>query len=104
MMLTADGRVEPVDRARGREAARARVLERLEQVLTPRPTELRLGVAHGDIPEFAETLRADLVERFRPKQILVSPITPVIAAHAGIGAWGVFYQIEDGNKAVRAAL
>jgi fatty acid-binding protein DegV len=25
----------------------------------------------------------------------VTPVTPVIAAHAGIGAWGVFYQNED---------
>lgn len=98
MALTLDGRAEPVDRARGREAARARVLARLEQLLTPRPKQLRLGVAHGDIPEFAETLRAELVERYQPKQIVVSPITPVIAAHTGIGAWGVFYQIEDGTK------
>jgi hypothetical protein len=99
MALTLDGRAEPVDRARGREAARARVLARLDGLLTPRPAELRLGVAHGDIPEFAETLRAELVARYRPKQIVVSPITPVIAAHAGIGAWGVFYQVEDGTNA-----
>jgi fatty acid-binding protein DegV len=26
-------------------------------------------------------------------------VAPVIAAHAGIGAWGVFYQIEDGTNA-----
>ncbi len=98
MALTIEGRAEPVDRARGREAARARVLARLERLLTPRPQQLRLGVAHGDIPEFAETLRAELVDRYQPKQIVVTPITPVIAAHAGIGAWGVFYQIEDGTK------
>jgi len=98
MALTKDGRAEPVDRARGREAARARVLARLERLLTPRPKQLRLGVAHGDIPEFAETLRAELAVRYEPKQIVVSPITPVIAAHAGIGAWGVFYQVEDGTK------
>jgi fatty acid-binding protein DegV len=54
-----------------------------------------LGLAHGDIPEFAEALRAELVARYRPMQCLLTPITPVIAAHAGIGAWGVFYQIED---------
>ena len=59
---------------------------------------MRLGVAHADIPEFAEQLRAELVARYRPKQCLVSPITPVIAAHAGVGAWGVFYQIEDGTN------
>ena len=98
MALTQDGRAEPVDRARGRVAARARILARLDRALTPRPAELRLGVAHGDIPEFAESLRAELVARYEPKQLLVSPITPVIAAHAGIGAWGVFFQVEDGTK------
>jgi DegV family protein with EDD domain len=99
MALTPDGRAEPVDRARGREAARTRIFTLLERALTPRPGLLRLGIAHGDIPEFAAQLRAELAERYQPKEILVSPITPVIAAHTGIGAWGVFYQIEDGTKA-----
>jgi DAK2 domain fusion protein YloV len=96
--LTQDGRADPVGRARGREAARAGILNRLERALTPRPGALRLGIAHGDIPDFAQALRSELAERYQPKEILVSPITPVIAAHAGIGAWGVFYQIEDGTK------
>jgi len=98
MSLTIEGKIEPVARARGREGARKRLLELLDQALTPRPKALRLGVVHGDIPELAETLRAELVARYRPMQCLVSPITPVIAAHAGIGAWGVFYQNEDGTK------
>ena len=96
--LTRDGRADPVSRARGREAARVRILHLLDQVLTPRPALLRLGVAHGDIPEFAAELRDELQRRYAPKELLVSPITPVIAAHAGIGAWGVFYQVEDGTK------
>ncbi len=96
--LTRDGRAEPVDRARGLEAARTRILAWLERALTPRPGALRLGIAHGDIPDFAASLRDELTQRYQPKEILVSPITPVIAAHAGIGAWGVFYQIEDGTK------
>jgi hypothetical protein len=29
---------------------------------------------------------------------LVAPITPVIAAHTGIGAWGILYQVEDGTN------
>src|SRR5436190_8515935 len=37
----------------------------------------------------------ELVSRYRPMQCLVTPITPVIAAHAGIGACGVFFQNED---------
>jgi DegV family protein with EDD domain len=98
MALTPEGRAEPVDRARGHAAARARILARLDAALVPRPAELRLGVAHGNIPDFAAELRDELQARYRPKQILVSPITPVIAAHTGIGAWGVFYQVEDGTK------
>lgn len=97
MSLTIEGRIEPVGRARGREGARKKLLELLDGVLTPRPKALRLGVVHGDIPDFADALRVELVARYRPMQCLVSPITPVIAAHAGIGAWGVFYQIEDNN-------
>jgi len=98
MSLTIEGKIEPVARARGRAGARKRLLELLDRALTPRPKALRLGVVHGDIAEFAETLRAELVARYRPIQCLVTPITPVIAAHAGIGAWGVFYQNEDGTK------
>lgn len=99
MALTMEGKIEAVGRARGREGARKRLLELLDRALTPRPRALRFGVAHGDIPEFADALRAELVARYRPMQCLVTPITPVIAAHAGIGAWGVFYQNEDGTNA-----
>jgi DegV family protein with EDD domain len=98
MALTMEGKIEPVGRVRGRDAARRRILELLDRALTPRPRALRLGVAHGDVPEFADALRAELVARYRPMQCLVTPITPVIAAHAGIGAWGVFYQNEDGTN------
>jgi len=98
MALSPDGSIEPVARARGTPALRRRVLERLDRARARGPQSLRLGVAHADIPEFAEQLRAELVAQYRPKQCLVSPITPVIAAHAGVGAWGVFYQIEDGTN------
>jgi DegV family protein with EDD domain len=104
LSLTIEGRVEPVGRARGVEAARSRVLSLLDQALAGRPSRLRLGIAHADIPEFALELRATLEQRYHPIEILVSPITPVIAAHTGIGAWGVFYQIEDGNKGPAGAL
>jgi DegV family protein with EDD domain len=98
MVVTRDGAIEPAARVRGAAAARRRTLELLDRALASHPRELRLGVVHGDIPEFAEALRVEVVARYRPKQCLVSPITPVIAAHAGVGAWGVFYQIEDGTN------
>jgi len=98
MAVTPEGAIEPAARVRGAAAARRKILELVDQALRPRPREVRIGVVHGDIPAFAEALRAELVARYRPKQCLVSPITPVIAAHAGVGAWGVFYQVEDGTN------
>jgi DegV family protein with EDD domain len=103
MAPTIEGKIEPIGKVRGKEAARRRILELLDRALTPRPGALRLGIVHGDIPEFAEALRAELVARYRPMQALVAPITPVIAAHAGIGAWGVFYQNEE-NKSRKSGV
>jgi len=98
MTVTREGAIEPAARVRGAAAARRRILELLGRALEHDPRDVRLGVVHGDIPDFAEGLRAEMVARYRPKQCLVAPITPVIAAHAGVGAWGVFYQVEDGTN------
>ena len=98
LVVTREGAIAAAARVRGGAAARRRLLELLDRALEARPRELRLGVVHGDIPAFAETLRAELVARYRPKQCLVAPITPVIAAHTGVGSWGVFYQVEDGTN------
>jgi DegV family protein with EDD domain len=98
MTISTEGTVDPAARVRGKEAARRRMLELLDRALTPRPQALRLGVIHADIPAFAESLRRELVERYHPKQILVSPITPVLAAHTGLGAWGIFYLVDVGTN------
>jgi DAK2 domain fusion protein YloV len=95
MALSADGKIVPVARVRGSGGARTRILELLDKALTPRPRLLRFGIVHGDVPVLAEELRAELVSRYQPRQCLVTPITPVVAAHTGVGAWGVFYQVED---------
>jgi DegV family protein with EDD domain len=91
-----EGRLVPVDRARGREAVFRRVLSLLDQRLTPRPKLVRFGVAHASAPDVAERMRAALVAAFQPRDCLVAQATGVLGAHTGIGAWAVFYQIEDG--------
>jgi DegV family protein with EDD domain len=89
------GRVVPIDRVRGRQAVLPRVLRILDRRLTPRPARLRLGVAHGDAEVLALRVREELVRRYQPRECLVVPIATPIAVHAGAGAWGVFYQVED---------
>jgi DAK2 domain fusion protein YloV len=90
-----EGRVVPLDRVRGREALLPRVLRHLEQRLTPRPRELRVGIAHANALEVAGRLRDDIQARFAPKDCLVSDVTAALGVHTGPGAWGIFYQVED---------
>jgi DegV family protein with EDD domain len=95
LTLDSEGKVVPLERVRGRENVEARVLALLEQRLTPRPRVVRFGVAHADAPEVAQRMRAALVDRYQPRECLVTLATGVLGTHVGPGAWGVFYQVED---------
>jgi DegV family protein with EDD domain len=96
------GRVVPLDRVRGRAGLVDRVLEHLDRRLTPRPSTLRLAVAHADAPDIAEQLREQLVRRYSPRDCLVNHVTAALGVHTGPGAWGIFYQIEDPPSATEA--
>ena len=94
-----EGRVIPLDRVRGRDALVPRVLEHLERRLAPRPSSFRLAIAQAGVPDFAKSLKQDLVQRFRPRDCFVNDVTAALGVHTGPGAWGVFYQIEDPTPA-----
>lgn len=93
------GKVVPLDRVRGRDALIPRVLRHLDERLTPRPRRLRFGVVHADAAAVAERLRDALETRFTPHQILVNTVTAALGVHTGPGAWGIFWQVEDGPSA-----
>jgi DegV family protein with EDD domain len=97
LSLDGAGRVVPVDRVRGRDNVAPRVLSLLERRLTPRPKAVRFGIAHADAPDVAERMRLALVAAYRPRDCFVSLATGVLGTHVGEGAWGVFYQVEDGT-------
>jgi DegV family protein with EDD domain len=97
LSLDEAGRVIPIDRVRGRDNVVPRVLSLLERRLTPRPRVVRFGVAHADAPDVAERVRTALVAAYRPRDCFITLATGVLGTHVGPGAWGVFYQIEDGT-------
>jgi DegV family protein with EDD domain len=97
LSLDAQGRVVPVDRVRGQERLVPRVLSLLEKRLVPRPTRVRFGIAHANAPDQAERMRTALLAAWQPRDVLVSVATAVLGTHVGEGAWGVFYQVEDGS-------
>jgi hypothetical protein len=91
-----EGQVVPNERIRGRENLEARALALLEERLTPRPRKVRFGVAHADAPEAAHRICKALTETYRPQDCFVTLATGVLGTHVGPGAWGIFYQVEDG--------
>jgi DegV family protein with EDD domain len=91
------GRLQPVDRVRGRDQVVPRMLARLTEKLTPRPSAIRFGIVHAEAPEVAERVRTALQAAFQPREIIVGPATGVLGAHVGSGAWALAYQVEDGT-------
>lgn len=92
--LDESGHVVPRGRARGRDGAREIVLERMDEALEG-VDRCRMAVVHAGVPAFAGRLRDELESRYDPVETHVRPLTAVIAAHLGAGAWGVCYQVED---------
>jgi hypothetical protein len=97
LTLDREGKVEVADRVRGRDALLPRVIQIMERRIPAGVRRLRIGVAHVDCPDVAEQVRAAIVARFRPLEVLVWPATAVLATHAGLGAWAVFWSVEDGT-------
>ena len=95
LSLDSTGRIQPVDRVRGRDNVVPKVLSLLEKRLTPRPRAIRFGVAHAEAADVAERVRTALVAAYQPRDCFVSLATGVLGTHVGAGAWAVFYVIED---------
>lgn len=88
------GQVPLVEKPR----TRKRAFQRLIAIVVERAQgrQLRLMVLHGDAPQEAQALAAELKRKLHCKEMLVSTFTPVIGAHTGPGLLGVaFLPVED---------
>lgn len=95
LTLDPEGNIVPMDRVRSRGAARDRMLEATDRALEG-VERCRLGVVHAGLADFAADLAAEVRERYRPVDVFVQPLTAVLTAHLGPGAWGLCYQAEGG--------
>ena len=96
LTLDAEGKVAIADKVRGRDALLPRVLRIMERRIPRGVQRLRIGIAHVDCSKVAEAVRTAVQARFHPLDLLVWPATAVLATHAGLGAWAVFWTVEDG--------
>jgi DegV family protein with EDD domain len=95
LALNEEGRIEQAGKARGRKALMTGVLERLEAAIPAGTLRPRFGIVHVARPEIVAELEGELRARWGPNvEVLASPITPVLATHVGIGAWGLGWMVD----------
>jgi len=96
--LDSTGRIVPLARVRHRRNVLPKMLELLDRSLPRGASRLRMGILHVAAPEMAEAAAEELRRRYAPDDLLVVPAAAVLATHVGPGAWGIVYQVVDGER------
>ena len=84
------GKLQAVEKPRGRKKAVAALVSRLEQGWIPALGKSVL-IGHADDPDAADLLKKQILEKFPDADIHIADIGPVIGAHAGPGTLALFY-------------
>ena len=85
-----EGRLESFAKARGRKGAIKYLLDRMADSFDPELGDT-VFVAHGDCPEEAEQLSAEIKSRFGVKNVVIGYVGAVIGAHTGPGVLVIFH-------------
>ncbi len=93
--LAPDGTVKAYGKARGAARAKRMIMDTVAEAIPADAGKVRFGILHAGVPETADRLRRELAERYEGAEIVIAPVTPVIATHLGPGAWGIAYTVED---------
>ena len=92
VLTFSEGEVRPLARVRGGHEVYKRVVRTLDEHL-PRGCRVRVGLVKiVDDDGMLEKLEAHLRDRLEVVDVYRGAPTGVVGAHAGPGAWGVFYQ------------
>ncbi len=88
-----NGLVEPLARVRTRGKVIGKLIEMMdERVIAGSP--LHVAVMHGDVEEEARKLEKIVAERYKPVELMLSEITPVVGTHTGPGTLGLAFYNE----------
>ena len=85
-----EGKLEVVDKLRGRKRAIAAKLSRLEAGWRPDLGKM-VVIGHGDDIEAAEQLKESVLSAHPDAEVFIVPIGPIIGAHTGPGMLAIIY-------------
>lgn len=91
IMHTSDeGKLVPVSKARGRKAAIAALLDKIE-TLGIHPERQTMFICHADCEEDAKAVAQTIKDRFGTPTVHINYIGPVIGSHTGPNTMGIFF-------------
>jgi uncharacterized protein len=89
------GKLAPIDRVRGRKNVLPRMMEILARKVPTGAKKVRFGVMHVAAPEMLEPVTTEIRARWGNVDVVHAAGTPIIGTHAGEGAFGIAYLVED---------
>jgi len=89
------GKLNPIAKVRGRKQMQPKMMELLAARVPRGAKKMRFGVFHVACPEIVDPVVREIRGRWGNREVMTAPGTPIIATHAGEGAWGVAWMVED---------
>ncbi len=86
-----EGKIELVESVRSKKKAINRMVELVERDINGRKP-VRISVFHALEQEAAEILQAELNEKFKVEEGIISYVSPVVGAHVGPGTISIAYM------------
>ena len=91
-----EGHLIPVEKVRGHRQSLDALLSHMEKTIV-NPQDQMIFISHADSPEGAQYVAKQVRAKFKPKDVSIGYIGPVIGAHAGAGTVALFYLGKDKN-------
>ncbi len=89
-----DGLIVPLDSVRTQKKALETIVDLIEE-RTKGHKNLQLATLHANNPDTAQFILDEAVKRLDPIETVFSELSPVIGTHAGPGAVGLAYMMEN---------
>jgi DegV family protein with EDD domain len=90
------GKLVPIDKVRGRKNMMPKMLEVLERKVPRGAKKMRFGIMHIGVQEVLAPVTKEIRARYgKDAEVVTMAGTPIFGTHAGEGAWGIAYLVED---------
>ncbi|MGI6071805.1 MAG: DegV family protein [Lachnospiraceae bacterium] len=94
LISDAKGQNYAVKKVKGAQAAREELIGMIQEEIR-NPEEQCIYIAHADVPEAAEEMKALIQEKVKCKEVVIGYIGPIVGASVGPGTVAIYFVGEE---------